>query len=377
MKKVLLVILAAFLLIQEAQAQAPRLIPFQGRLTDSSGKPLPDGARLIQFQIYGEPAGGSPLWAGEVHRTTVNGGVVNVVLGSKNPLPADRPDNPSRSFLDASLYLQITVDADTNGVINQADPPLLPRQAILPVVFAQDAGNSRKLAGYDWSPIFGTNSPNGFIPGGKIQPQSIGAAQLGENSVTVSAIADQQITAAKLAPSLAADSVVPPGTIMAYAGDLGPGGSRPVPAGWLLCDGSERSRTEFARLFDAIDVWWGGGNGVDTFNLPDLRGYFLRGVDGGSGRDPDRDGRFTHGRAPNHPGSWQTDNLRHHTHDAPPGNAFLYTGGFNANTLPAYSSGPGVATLGKSGPISGDTPGDPGRLETRPINVYVHYIIKY
>ncbi len=186
MNRVILPLVCALACVLSSYAQAPRLIPFQGRLTDPQGHPIPDGARLIQFQIYGEQAGGSPLWAGEVHRTTVNGGLVNVVLGSKNPLPNDRPDNPSRSFFDASLYLQITVDADTNGVINQADPPLLPRQAILPVVYAQEAGNSRTLAGYDWSSILvsGNNPSTGFLNGEKIQSASISDLQIRSNSVT-------------------------------------------------------------------------------------------------------------------------------------------------------------------------------------------------
>src|SRR4051812_48161842 len=70
-----------------AQAQSPRLLPFQGRLTDSTGAAIPDGPKLIQFQIFGESTGGTPQWAGEVHRATVNAGLVNVILGSKNSLP--------------------------------------------------------------------------------------------------------------------------------------------------------------------------------------------------------------------------------------------------------------------------------------------------
>lgn len=45
-----------------------------------------------------------------------------------------------------------------------------------------------------------------------------------------------------------------------------------APAGWLLCDGSAVSRTEYATLFAAIGTTWGAGDGSTTFNLPDLRG---------------------------------------------------------------------------------------------------------
>lgn len=35
-------------------------------------------------------------------------------------------------------------------------------------------------------------------------------------------------------------------------------------------------------MFEAIGTTWGAGDGSTTFNIPDLRGYFLRGVGGNS-----------------------------------------------------------------------------------------------
>jgi microcystin-dependent protein len=52
--------------------------------------------------------------------------------------------------------------------------------------------------------------------------------------------------------------------------------SEKPPAGYLYCDGSVRSRTEFKELFEAIGETWGKGDGSTTFNLPDLRGEFIR-----------------------------------------------------------------------------------------------------
>lgn len=53
-----------------------------------------------------------------------------------------------------------------------------------------------------------------------------------------------------------------------------------VPEGYLYCDGSEVNREVYKELFTAIGTTWGAGDGVDTFNIPDLRGIFVRG-DGG------------------------------------------------------------------------------------------------
>jgi hypothetical protein len=76
------------------------------------------------------------------------------------------------------------------------------------------------------------------------------------------------------------------------AGPAGPAGPGPLvgevrmwagdptllPPGWLLCDGSEVSRTGYAELFAVIGITYGEGDGATTFNLPDCRNRSPRGV---------------------------------------------------------------------------------------------------
>lgn len=132
-------ILACMLGVETApRAQpAPKLLPFQGHLTDSSGNPVADGAKIVLFRIYDAPVAGSVAWPGEVHRTTVNSGLVSVILGSKGSLQQVDFGRP--------LYLEITVDANGDDAITAADPPLLPRQVLLPVVFAKESGIARTV----------------------------------------------------------------------------------------------------------------------------------------------------------------------------------------------------------------------------------------
>lgn len=66
-------------------------------------------------------------------------------------------------------------------------------------------------------------------------------------------------------------SVTPVGTISAFAGET-------APSGWLICDGSAVSRTEYAELFAVIGSKYGIGDGETTYNLPDLRAKFLLGA---------------------------------------------------------------------------------------------------
>jgi microcystin-dependent protein len=81
------------------------------------------------------------------------------------------------------------------------------------------------------------------------------------------------ITYAKLAQSLI-NLICPVGMIILY-----PGPNPPV--GYLNCDGSAVSRTTFAALFQAIGVYWGGGDGVNTFNVPNLLSRTAVGYGGG------------------------------------------------------------------------------------------------
>ena len=57
------------------------------------------------------------------------------------------------------------------------------------------------------------------------------------------------------------ESGAPVGAVMPYAGST-------PPDGWLLCDGSEISRTNYARLFSVIGTTYGAGDGNSSFNLP-------------------------------------------------------------------------------------------------------------
>lgn len=75
--------------------------------------------------------------------------------------------------------------------------------------------------------------------------------------------------------------VVPPGTIVAW-------GANNTPNGYIHCNGAAIDRTLYADLFAAIGTTFGGGNGSTTFNVPDLRGEFIRGHDDGRGADSGR-----------------------------------------------------------------------------------------
>jgi phage-related tail fiber protein len=77
-----------------------------------------------------------------------------------------------------------------------------------------------------------------------------------------------------------------------------------APTGYIECNGSAVSRSTYSALFAVIGVTHGSGNGTSTFNVPDLRGEFIRGWDNSKGVD--------NGRAF---GSSQADALQGHGHN--------------------------------------------------------------
>jgi hypothetical protein len=158
----------------------------------------------------------------------------------------------------------------------------------------------------------------------------------------------------------------PAGTIVAYGGSI-------PPAGWLLCDGQSYNRTgQYANLFGAIGTNFGFPN-INQFNVPDLRGMFLRGQMGlrndGLG-DLDNTSRIasgTNGAVGNNVGSYQSDELKSHNHKQ--GDRI---GSQNVGNIAAGGLN-GITDNNNSLTYTSLT----GGSETRPKNVYVNYIIKH
>lgn len=125
-----------------------------------------------------------------------------------------------------------------------------------------------------------------------------------------------------------------------------------APTGYLKANGALVSRTTYAALFAAIGTTFGAGDGSTTFNLPDLRGEFIRGWDDGRGVDS--------GRAI---GSAQSGEIQSHAH---------YVG---EPSYPIPSSGGWSlrAAGGTATAISSYT----GGAETRPRNVAMLACIKF
>lgn len=149
-----------------------------------------------------------------------------------------------------------------------------------------------------------------------------------------------------------------------------PFGGMVVPQGYLYCDGSEVSRQAYDKLFAAIGTTWGEGDGVETFNIPDLRGIFVR-CDGGENNAPigERQGDAIR----NISGSWSIRRIGSAV-DTLNVDGDLYTTSNAGTTSCLASSSANAAHQRVTFDASHIVPTAP---ENRPINVAMKYCIRY
>src|SRR5262249_2709855 len=134
---------------------ARHMIPFQGHLTVPS-KDIPDRYEVVKdgrydilFTVYTTPAGAQGKEFGpERHENmVVIGGLVNALIGSVD----GGLERLSHEVLAGPLYVGITVDAD--GRPETPDLELVPRQVLLPVMYAHEAGNATLFDGHTWGAL--------------------------------------------------------------------------------------------------------------------------------------------------------------------------------------------------------------------------------
>lgn len=460
-------------------AGAPTTIDYQGKALDSAGALLAPTSPTnyeMQFRIYDAQEAGSIIWS-EKQIVTVSKGLFSVRLGegTANGTEGSIPQSTlSEAFNGSARFLGVTI-----VITGQTAAEIQPRLAFLATPFAyvanksvtaerlilnpgaSVAGSSINLAQVSYATqavssatsttVTLTDQNHTAIVDAASAPTTVnlpGVTSRREyfitkrdastNFVTVTAPVGGSINGAAngvVKLKVLGESVViqntggndwwvisdtrdstPVGTIIVSAQNSGT-----PPRGYVACDGTTYSRTaaQFADLSSAIGTAWGNNNTATDFKVPDLRGVFLRGVDGGRNFDPDRNSRTasnTGGNAGDAVGSSQDHAFHQHNHtfsaSGNTGNAGTHNhqGGVSPGTDVPYlsfglirrSDGRGNYTASNKDDTVGEpelnstsikgipmepdhahafsisgTSGFTGAGETRPKNVAVYYFIKY
>jgi microcystin-dependent protein len=389
-----------FLLLCSQSYAIPSTIRIQGRLTDNSGAPVVGPNNLIKIQFYSAPTAGT-LIAQALGDDGSAGTAIAVTTNDAGLFATDISFAPTNAFdSNADVYLDVQVHA--SGDFRH----LSPRQKLSTVPLAMHAETANVS---NTTANVGTNSvgsaqiinasiesvdiDTGAVQGLNIASGTVETVNLANNSVTDSKV--NSISAPKITGQITSVQIETVDTtqITGMAGIVVAFGGTVAPPGWLLCDGSAVSRGTYSVLFGAIGVNFGVGDGNTTFNLPDLRGRFIRGVTAGTTRDPDASTRTpmnSGGNSGNAVGSVQGDNVGPHTHsitdpghthslkpDLSNGVVAVQNGHSNDHVSGGGNDGGSFAITDTLLHTTGISINQSTGSETRPINAYMNYIIKY
>jgi|GEM_PF-2738474 len=219
----------------------PSVVSYQGRVQSKDGVDF-DGPGQFKFALITTGANTITLWSND--STSIAGaaptalvpllvkkGIFSVLLGDTT-LTGMTSSVPASVFSNSDVKLRVWFNDGTKGF-----QLLSPDQRIASVGYSLTAANAENVS---------------------------------DGSITLSKL-NAQVT----------NALIPIGSILPYAGPT-------APAGFLMCDGTTYSRTQYVTLFQVIGTSHGAGDNVSTFHVPDYRGRFLRGASGLTSNDPDK-----------------------------------------------------------------------------------------
>ncbi len=131
----------------------PRMLSYQGKLTDTFGLPVVDTTYSVAFRLYTQPTGGSPFW-NETQTVRTRSGLFSVLLGSVTPISA-LPEA-------GGLFLGMKVGADLE---------MLPRVRVVSAAYSFLAGDARHADTADYAVASGLpdSIPGDFVVGGELR----------------------------------------------------------------------------------------------------------------------------------------------------------------------------------------------------------------
>ncbi|MBU6327345.1 MAG: tail fiber domain-containing protein [Verrucomicrobia bacterium] len=181
-----------------AESTVPKLMSYQGRVTDSAGIAIGNSApvnRTVTFRLYSVSSGGTATY-NETQTVTISGGEFSVLIGNGTGLtglpgptspasPLKTLDTIINTATTSALYLGITVDDGNSATV---DAEISPRQQLVTGAYAMRSLMAETVA-------------SGAVTSAMLGDSSVNTNQLASSSITSAKIADASIAAADIAGS--------------------------------------------------------------------------------------------------------------------------------------------------------------------------------
>jgi len=150
------------------QITIPQLMSYQGKLTDTAGRPVPNALYTVTFKIFDDSIGGAEYWT-EDQNVLTRTGLFNVLLGSVTP----------NSYLpwDGNCWLEMQV---------HPDPAMSPRVRIASAAYAYLAARADTAEYADRAPAIRPLSPG--VSNAEVTDNAISTAKLQDRAVRGSKI---------------------------------------------------------------------------------------------------------------------------------------------------------------------------------------------
>jgi len=182
-KKSLLAMALVFLIILmsvSAWAVMPTVLSYQGKLTDTSGVPVPDGTYQMRFFFYDDITAGTELWQ-EQQNVSVADGVYSVHLGYTTAFPATFFVDNDDLYLEVRIYNSSTSSWET----------LSPRQQVVCSAFSMKAQYAEKALDGSITTVM---IADGAVESQKVANSAITSVKVASNAITSAKIADGTVS---------------------------------------------------------------------------------------------------------------------------------------------------------------------------------------
>lgn len=215
------------------QVTIPQLLNYQGKLTDTAGRPVPNGLYAVTFNMYPQDTGGTAFWT-EVQNVQTRSGLFNVQLGAVTPM--------TYVPWDGNCWLEMQV---------HPDPAMTPRVRIV-------------SAGYSYfSAVAETAMAAGKAAAARPLVPGVDSAEIAANAVTSIGIKDHTITGNDIAApcSLVTQVGNPRAAIMIRALNTGNG---------IRIDSADNyGIVVHGTVNEGLVVWSTHANGIYAYHVPD------------------------------------------------------------------------------------------------------------